>query len=622
MSGLLGVSSARPINSAALHESDWRLGQHVDERLVQRANSHAWACISALPHDGADRQVHRGDGVVAAVFGTVWKSSERNETAVLDAERLAAAYLDRGLALLADLYGEFALAISIDRPDRREVLVATDRLGIVPMCLAYSGERIAFGSRADAVAALMGDEALSHQALYDYLYFHVVPAPHTIFRSVQRLLPGTAAVWRNGTLLIQPYWQPRYQETSTASVSDLRPVFLDALRSGVARSADGATVGAFLSGGTDSSTVSGLLGTVTGAPARTFSIGFDAAGYDEMAYARIAARKFATQHREYYVTPDDVVRAVGDIAAAHDQPFGNASIVPAYYCAKLAKEHGVERLLAGDGGDELYGGNSRYAAQYIFSLYAHVPKVLRRGLVEPALAMVPPLGLLRKARGYVDKANTPLPDRLQTYNLLTRIGPAAVLNPDFLATVDQDEPLHLLRDAYNGAYANSALNRMLALDLRFTLADSDLPKVNRACELAGVQVAYPLLAPEVVDFSLSLHPQMKLRRTRLRYFFKEALRDFLPRETLEKEKHGFGLPFGVWLGDHPGLRQLAGDALSTLRRRGLISEELLSDLLSYRIREHAGYYGTLVWILLTLELWLASHESARSAAPVNRALVA
>src|SRR5262249_16699723 len=142
------------------------------------------------------------------------------------------------------------------------------------------------------------------------------------------------------------------------------------------------SVGTFLSGGTDSSTVAGMLGEVTGQPARTYSIGFDAQGYDEMAYARIAARHFNTRHNEYYVTSDDVVSAIPQIAAVHDQPFGNASAVPTFYCAKLARDDGVDVLLGGDGGDELFGGNDRYATQYLYSLYSDLPSGLRKGLIE------------------------------------------------------------------------------------------------------------------------------------------------------------------------------------------------------------------------------------------------
>jgi asparagine synthase (glutamine-hydrolysing) len=348
----------------------------------------------------------------------------------------------------------------------------------------------------------------------------------------------------------------------------------------------------------------------TGQAARTFSIGFDAPGYDELGYARVAARHFSTRQHEYYVTPADVVAAVGTISAAHDQPFGNASVIPAYYCARLAREQGVALMLAGDGGDELYGGNERYATQYLFSLYDRVPAPLRSTVIEPLLGALPAVGPVGKAQSYVRQANVRLPDRLQNYNLIRRIGPANVLDDGFIAGIDLDEPVRLLREVYDGADADAQINRMLALDLKFTLADSDLPKVNRACEMAGIRVAYPMLDPAVVDFSLGLRPEYKLKGRQLRWFFKEALRDFLPPEIIEKKKHGFGLPFGVWLRQDQALRELAGDTLGSLRKRGIVRSALIDELLSKRIAEHAGYFGTLVWVLMTLEIWLGRPKVA------------
>ena len=169
-----------------------------------------------------------------------------------------------------------------------------------------------------------------------------------------------------------------------------------------------------------------------------------------MDYARLAARHFGLDHQTYYVTPDDVVDSVPRIAAAYDQPFGNASAVPTYFCARLAREHGVGLLLAGDGGDELFGGNTRYAKQQQFAYYERVPQWFRRGLIEPAVSRFPPAApmLLRKARSYVEQASMPMPDRYESYNLLQRIGPASVFAPDFLSTIDDIAPVDRQRSVY------------------------------------------------------------------------------------------------------------------------------------------------------------------------------
>ena len=370
--------------------------------------------------------------------------------------------------------------------------------------------------------------------------------------------------------------------------------------------------GAFLSGGTDSSTISGLLGAVTGSPAQTFSIGFDAEGFDEMHYARIAAAHFGTAQHEYYVTPDDVVDAIPRIAAIYDQPFGNASAIPTYYCARLARSHGITRILGGDGGDELFGGNARYARQYQFARYERAPAILRKGVLEPLLRHLPfvdQVALLRKARSYIAQASMPMPERYESYNLLERLGAENVLTPEFLGAIDRAGPIGHMRDVYQAADAGTLINRMLALDFQFTMADNDLPKVTRMCELAGIDVAFPMLDDDLMDFSLTLAPSLKLRGTQLRYFFKRALSDFLPHEIITKEKHGFGLPVGAWLQDHAGLRTLAGDAMLTLRGRGIVRPEFIDQLVDQHLATHAGYYGTMVWILMMLEFWFQRHTA-------------
>jgi asparagine synthase (glutamine-hydrolysing) len=359
--------------------------------------------------------------------------------------------------------------------------------------------------------------------------------------------------------------------------------------------------------GTDSSTVAGMLRQVTGEAPRTFSIGFDAQGFDEVGYARIAARRFETRHKEYYVTPDDVVSAVPRIAAVHDQPFGNSSAVPTYYCAKLARDDGVDTLLGGDGGDELFGGNARYATQYFYSLYGDLPQPLRQTVLEPAFGLLPGVGIVGKARRYMVHASLPMPARYDHYNLLQRLGPETVFTSEFLGGVCRGAPAVQVEQAYRSSNADSLINRMLALDFKYTLADNDLPKVVRSSELAGVDVRFPLLHDEVVAFSARLPPGLKLRGPRLRYFFKKALQDFLPPEIIAKTKHGFGMPFGRWLHSHEPLRQLAFESLSDLKRRNIVRGEFIDQLTDAHVKSHADYYGTMVWILMMLEQWLKQH---------------
>lgn len=498
-------------------------------------------------------------------------------------------------------------AIVIDTK-QQSVSVAIDRMGIYPLAFTQAGNSLLFGSSCDAINAHpLATPDIDLQALYQYLYFHMIPAPGSIYKNYRKLLPGEYLTFSKGKLTVGTYWEMHFDENYRASFSDLKQEFLSTLRNSVKQAAAGMETGCFLSGGTDSSTMSGMLGEVSGKPARTYSIGFDEPGYDETGFARIAAKHFRTDHHEYYVKPVDIVEAIPLIARGYDQPFGNSSAVPTFYCARMAKQDGIEQLIGGDGGDELFGGNERYAKQYIFSLYENIPSPLRNGLVSPMVNCLPDVGLLRKAKSYVQQASVPMPARLETYNLLDRIGKEKIFTPAFLQQVNTDKPIEHINQIYHQSHANTQTNRMLALDFRITLADNDLPKVSNTCAIAKMNVAFPILADSVVAFSSKLDPELKLKKTKLRYFFKEALRGFLPDEILTKQKHGFGLPFGPWMNKHKPLHELVISSLQNLKRRNIIQPEFIDELTSQHLSAHAGYYGTMVWVLMILEQWLAAH---------------
>lgn len=519
------------------------------------------------------------------------------------------AYRKHGRSAANGARGRFAVVI-IDNA-AHSVWLATDRFGTWPLCYAADCDGLAFADRADRVPG--STRELAPQAVFDYLFFHVIPAPRTIFRGIQRLPAAHWAHWQEGQLEVARWWTPRFEEPARDDFDARKAEFLALIEASVKREAAGCEPGAFLSGGTDSSTVSGMLCKVLDRPARTWSIGFDAEGYDEMAYARIAAERFGTGHHEHYVTPDELLDAIPHVAAHYDQPFGNSSAVPAWICADRARAKGITRMLAGDGGDELFGGNARYAKQRIFDLYEHLPATLRSAVLEPALTgPAGRLPLARKGASYVEQARVPLPDRLQMYNLLMRLDPARVFEGDFLAAVDQQAPYGIQHETWALSEGAAPINRLLAYDWKFTLADNDLPKVIGTTRLAGLEVGFPLLSDDLVDFSLRLPPAWKLKGLTLRWFFKEALRGFLPDEIIAKKKHGFGLPFGVWACEHIALRGLATDALHALAGRGIVRPRFIDELLTTHLPAHPGYYGEMVWILMMLELWLQAHtESAR-----------
>jgi asparagine synthase (glutamine-hydrolysing) len=266
-------------------------------------------------------------------------------------------------------------------------------------------------------------------------------------------------------------------------------------------------------------------------------------------------------------------------------------------------------MLAGDGGDELFGGNARYATQYLYSLYSDLPRPLREMGIDPIVSMLPSLGIAGKVKRYIAHASVPMPARYDNYNLLERLGPENVFSKDFLGSVDRRLPAHQVEGSYHSAQAGSLINRMLALDLKYTLADDDLPKVVRSCELAGVGVRFPLLDDDLVAFAARLPPTLKLCRTQLRYFFKRALNSYLPQEIIRKTKHGFGLPVGPWLQSHPGLRAMALDSLAVLKKRSIVRPQFIDELTDSHVKHHANYYGTMVWVLMMFEQWVRQHKA-------------
>ncbi len=523
------------------------------------------------------------------------------------AAALLHAYRQLGAELLDAIGGRFACFVW-DKKNNGG-LIACDRFGQMPVYWSSDQDnRLLFGPTATAVAAQMAQRpSLSEQGIFNYLYFHMVPGPGTIFHGIHKLMAAHALICERGHWTPVRYWQPQFDELADTNLADAGEEMLGLLSSSVGRLADGADVGAFLSGGLDSSTVAGLLARHRANPP-TYSIGFDAAGYDEIEYARIASEHFGTQFNTYYVTPDDVLSALPRIAAAYDEPFGNSSALPAYFCARVAAEDGRQRLLAGDGGDELFAGNERYAKQRVFERYGLLPAWSRR-LLEPLTAAsvcdaVPRIG---KVRSYIRQANIPLPDRLQTYNFLNQFDPREIVSDTLWQAIDPARPGALERELFDLPKSASRVNRMLFLDWHHTLTDNDLRKVNRMCQLAGIEVEYPMLDDRLVEFSTRVSSRRKMRGNRLRDFYKRAVRGFLPEQIIDKPKHGFGLPFGVWMSEHPGLQELAADNMARMKRRQYIRPEFVEQLSQLHRGSHSGYYGEFIWVLMMLELWLTAH---------------
>jgi len=563
------------------------------------------------------------DGLVVALEGSPWFSAARRQR-LAEARGAAAAVADAYLAdpdgVLEELRGGFALAILDARRDR--LLLAVDRMGIHSLCYAATSAGMVFATSLDALRRHPEvDTSVGPQAVYRYALNTVSPAPFTIYEACWKLLPGHYLRHPDGGTTQQRYWSPPYGRADAKPFEEQKARLFDVLETSVRRAASRTpedSRGAFLSGGLDSSAVCGLLQGIQQRPLPAFTIGFEDEAYDEKAFARVAATHFGLDYHEYCLQSGDVADLLPRLAEVFDEPFGNSSVIPAYFCARMAREEGIELMLAGDGGDEIFAGNRRYAQQKILAAYHHLPRPLRAAVEAAAGDRPPPppdsRSLLARALRYLRRANTPMPERMLYPLIYKRENLGRIFTEEALAAIDVEEPYRLWQRHYDEAGTSDLVYAMQHLDLRTALADNDLRKVGRACAMAGVEVAYPMLDEEVVSFAAGIPAGQLLPGTRLRHFFRKAMRGYLPETVLSKKKHGFGMPFVDWTRNEPRLTEMVDDCFATLKTRGIFRPEFLDEVVAQHRRNRSALHSALVYDLVMLDLWQRSREAPRGEA--------
>ena len=530
---------------------------------------------------------------------------------------IAQLYLERGRDFLSSLRGMFSIAIW----DRRSktLLLAVDRFGVKPLCYSVGGSEIVFASHAHGIlAAGRTPREINPQAIVAYLNYTAVPAPLSVFKGIEKLPPGCFLVWQDGAARIAPYWDLEYPEDAGSSEKSMARELLDRMEQAVYQNSYDVPVselGCFLSGGTDSSSVVGLLTQIKKAPVNTFSIGFTEDRFNELEYAHIATKQFGSLHNEIRVGPDDAFRILPKIVDLYDEPYANSSVIPTYFCQLLGVEKGQKVMLAGDGGDELFGGNEHYRTDRVYQLYHRIPGALRRGFIDPLVSLIPSSApAIGKVRRYVQSSNTPNPDRYSRWMMLQYFPPAEILGAEMPFKNGHGDLLSVARAHYQAAKAKSELNRLLYLDVKMVLGDNDLPKVVRASELAGMTVRFPFLDHPLAEFSGRIPSDLKLKGFEKRYLFKKATENLLPKAILQKKKHGFGLPMSMWLKSDPKIRGLAEDVLHDPRtcQRGYVRREFIEHLFTSMDRDNSTFYGDVLYSFLMLELWYRRHAEVQA----------
>ncbi|MBA8883552.1 asparagine synthetase B family protein [Dokdonella fugitiva] len=498
----------------------------------------------------------------------------------------------------------------------RRVAALTDHFSTLPLYVLEQGGTVLLASDLRLVlASPLCAREVDPLAIYHYLNFAYVPAPLTICAGVQHVTPGTRYAWDGRRGASTRYWLPEYAEdlrgSDEALARDLRAQIVASVHD--YRPADTRSWGCFLSGGTDSSSIVSILASERPeARVRSFSIGFAEEGYDELAYAELVARTVGAEPYTARVSRGDALALLERVVGAWDQPFGDASAVPTLACAALAATQSVDTLLAGDGGDEIYGGNERYAKDQVMEAFHRLPaslKALARGIGR--LAGRSSSHFLNRIDNFTRRASLPNPDRFYTDDSFGSDDYDELLTPAFRARVPRDASLEFMREVYALGGHAGPLHRIMRLDLGMAIAQNDLYKVHGACRAHGISARYPYLDPRLVAWTGRLPPDCKVRGTAKRYLFKQAMAGILPEDVLKKKKQGFGLPVAVWLRSDAPFQQFVREVLFDARTlaRGVFERAFVERLLAEHARG-SWDHSRGIWQLVVLELWLRRHLDA------------
>jgi asparagine synthase (glutamine-hydrolysing) len=573
------------------------------------------------------QQMLRNSRLVLACDAELLNEEELRETLTLPpadagvAGLLAALYDRHGDAFVTRLRGSFSVIVW-DESERR-LLAAVDGFGIKRLAWYDDGRALLIASRATAIHAGAPALGINPRAIARILNFSASLGPETIFTGVHRLGAGMALHASERETRTVRYWDMRYDAHADGDEGRLARELEAVVERSVSAHSGGVAqshLGAFLSGGTDSSTILGMMTRALGAPVKAFSIGFEEQPFNELQYAETAAHAYRADHKTYFVSARDCERVLPDIVRSFDEPFGNASAVATYFCAWLAASNGADTLLAGDGGDELFGGNERYATERMFEIYHRVPGWMRNGLIEPTLGSPLKAVIPRKVRGYIRRAKLPGVERMFSFAFLRSHSPDEVFTADFVRSLNEFDVLDVPTQHYLNAPADDHLDRLLYVDMKITLADNDLPKVTCVSELAGVRTRFPFLDREVAEFSGRIPPRLKVNGLEKRYLFKKAFARLLPSEIIRKKKHGFGIPVATWMKSDPKIRELTRDTLLSARaeHRGYFRRSFLEELFRKHEATDSPYYGDTLWAFLMVELWHRQFVDEPSAVSLQR----
>ncbi|TAN62770.1 asparagine synthase (glutamine-hydrolyzing) [bacterium] len=520
-----------------------------------------------------------------------------------DTEAIIHLYEDYGAECVKHLRGMFAFAIWDKR--RKALLLARDRIGKKPLLYCRQAESFYFASEfTSLLAGGAVTKKINKSALDYYLSFGYIPAPLTIYENVYKLLPAHTLLLNANGITLSRYWQPDYSSKIRISEEDAAEGLLSVLKEAVKmRLYSEVPLGAFLSGGIDSSTVVGLMSGFS-AKIKTFSIGFEEKDYNELKFARNIARRFSTQHNEFVVRPK-ALEVLPLLVERYGEPYADSSSIPTYYLCRETRKF-VTVALNGDGGDELFAGYERYQAMLISGAYQRVPELVR-SIVRKLSAALPDSAdqknKLRRLRRFMEAIDLPLRDRYIRWVSIFDAGLKDKLySPDFSSCPGDRGGFGLIASHLEGLKSVGLLDTLLMTDTSTYLPDDLLVKVDIASMANSLEARSPFLDHKVIEFAASLPEAYKMKRLVKKYILKKAIAGFIPKENTHRQKMGFGMPVGRWFRQE--LKDFLVDTLlsGTCLKRGYFNPQTVKELVNGHISAKKDFSFQL-WSLLMLELW-------------------
>jgi asparagine synthase (glutamine-hydrolysing) len=565
--------------------------------------------LSIIDLDGGHQPIENEDGSAVVVQnGEIYNYRELKRelegaghrfATDCDTEVLVHGYEEWGEAFVERLRGMFAIALWDKR--RQRLLLARDRFGIKPLYYGEAGGGLAFASELKAMLEQPGfSREIDPRAVAAYLAFNSIPAPLTIFKGARKLPPGHLLTWEGGEAALRRYARPGPPPAAEVRggsaeelAAELREVLDDSVRAHLVADVP---VGVLLSGGVDSGGLAALASRHAGETLRTFSIGFEEEGFNELSRARLVAERYGTDHHELVLRPD-AVELLPKLVEAFDEPFGDSSALPTYLVSELAVGE-VKVALSGEGGDELFGGYYTYVADLLARRVGRLA-ALARPLAEALPSRTDRVGFDYKAKRFARAAALPPLERHHGWKEIFSAGARADLAGPGASGWD---PLDLYRERYAETAAAEPLARMQDVDLGIYMADDLLVKTDRLSMAHSLELRVPFLDPRVADFAFSLPTELKVRGFAKKRLLRKALEPLLPREILHGRKQGFSIPIATWL--RGPLEPFAREVLapSAVARQGLLDPTAVTPILDRHVSGQEDL-SRQIWGLMALTLW-------------------